>query len=123
MNKLIKLSIACSALALLSACGGGGSNSGGDQAPVVLSVNGNPPSAALATHCLSIVPDGPGFSRMTNNCDFTIYISIFESGGTRVTNLTANETVRRGTIDPTEAAACEAPFSPAEGPNGFFCKA
>ena len=123
MNKLIKLSIACSALALLSACGGGGSNSGGDQAPVVLSVNGNPPSGALATHCLSIVPDGPGASLMTNNCSFEIFINIFAPGGTQVTRLGANESERLGTIDPTITEACEAPFSPEQGPNGVFCKA
>ena len=106
MNKLIRLSIACSALALLSACGGGGSCSGAASEP--LSVNGNTRANSRADQCLSTVVSGTAFDVTTNVCNFIILVVNLDTGGG--IELTPGQQFSSNAG--AAYAACESPFRP-----------
>ena len=106
MNKLIRLSFVCSIFGILSACGGGGSSSGGTDEP--LSVNGNTRANSRADQCLLITVTGVKFNTISNSCGFEITVVDLGTGGGVI--LGPNNTFSADVGG--NYAACEAPFRP-----------
>ena len=106
MNKLIRRSFVCSIFGILSACGGGGSSSGGADEP--LSVNGNTRANSRADQCLSAAPFSSTSNIVTNICNFEITVVNLITGGGII--LRPNDTFAAA-ID-GNYVACESPFRP-----------
>jgi hypothetical protein len=110
--KLIKVSTSLSAAFVLTACGSGGSSSGGGDST---------PKEPVVNQCVGIETFADNSIQLTNVCSFAINVNIFRTSGTSFTQIQPGATQRDQPLSDGLIVACTAPSQPVSAANGGVC--